>query len=264
MPEAVPRRGRDRDQRWRVPLTLAMIVTSLILAVMIVWTVVERAAAMAPRRGSPLAVPVQSNVHLPHFLARSPLLAQAADRIRQESKKRPFVAQQEGGGAGDGEPRPILDGVSAELLSGGVIDLATSYPNYVVLVVNVASHCGFTETNYAELQAMYDAYRRDNFVVLAFPCNQFGAQEADSPGEIMRFIRREKHATFPVFAKVDVNGEGAHPLYQRLKHTLNVSAVEWNFGKFLIGRDGFAVRYYHHDAPLPQLRRDIEALVSKR
>ena len=127
----------------------------------------------------------------------------------------------------------------ATTLAGDRVDLA-SYDGQVVLVVNTASQCGFTP-QYAGLQELYERYAARGFSVLGFPCDQFGHQEPGTEGEIAAFCERNYGVTFPMFAKVDVNGEDAHPVYQWLraeKGGLLGDRVRWNFTKFLVGRDG--------------------------
>jgi glutathione peroxidase len=115
----------------------------------------------------------------------------------------------------------------------------------VLLIVNVASECGFTG-QYAGLQALYEKYKDRGLVVLGFPCNQFMNQEPDDDAAIQAFCSRKFSVTFPVFAKIDVNGENAHPLYQHLKKerrgTLGTSFIKWNFAKFLVDREGNVVK----------------------
>ncbi|KAL4139138.1 hypothetical protein PRIC2_002636 [Phytophthora ramorum] len=107
----------------------------------------------------------------------------------------------------------------------------------VILVVNVASDCGYTDKNYRELQDLYEKYHDEGFTVLGFPCNQFGAQEPGTAEEILKFTREKYHVTFPLFTKVDVNGDNAHPLFKFLKKQLDgfvTNDIKWNFTKFLI------------------------------
>jgi glutathione peroxidase len=115
------------------------------------------------------------------------------------------------------------------------------YAGKVLLVVNTASNCGFTP-QYAELEQLWRRYKERGLVVLGFPCNQFGGQEPAAEGEIARFCSLTYDVTFPMFAKVEVNGDGAHPLFQFLKSAkpgvLGTEGVKWNFTKWLIGRDG--------------------------
>ena len=111
----------------------------------------------------------------------------------------------------------------------------------VLLIVNVASRCGFTP-QYAGLEELYRRHRSAGFTVLGFPCNQFGAQEPGNEASIAAFCEEQYGVTFPLFAKVDVNGAAAHPLFSYLKRTrpglLGSGAIKWNFTKFLVGRDG--------------------------
>jgi len=129
---------------------------------------------------------------------------------------------------------------------GAQVPLAT-YSDRVLLVVNVASKCGFTP-QYAGLERLYRAYRDAGLTVLGFPCNQFGHQEPGSDDEIKQFCETSYDITFPVFGKVDVNGDDADPLYAWLKSTkpglLGTEAIKWNFTKFLVGRDGTVIKRF--------------------
>lgn len=132
----------------------------------------------------------------------------------------------------------------------------------VLLIVNTASKCGFTP-QYAGLEALYRTHRDRGFSVLAFPCNQFGAQEPGDAAEIASFCSLTYDVSFPVFAKVDVNGADAAPLWRHLKHEapglLGSEAIKWNFTKFLVGRDGRVIERY-----APTTRPDaIEADIQK-
>jgi glutathione peroxidase len=132
-----------------------------------------------------------------------------------------------------------LGDFSATSIDGDDVDLSI-YAGQVVLVVNTASQCGMTP-QYAGLQQLYDDHRAEGFVVLGFPCDQFGNQEPGSEGEIAQFCEDSYGVTFPMFAKVEVNGDGAHPLYQWLrsqKESRRGADIDWNFTKFLVGRDG--------------------------
>ncbi len=127
------------------------------------------------------------------------------------------------------------------------------YRGKTLLIVNVASQCGFTP-QYEGLQALYETFKDRGFVVLGFPCNQFGQQEPGGEAEIEQFCTRNFRVTFPMFAKIDVNGANAHPLYQYLKSEkpgiLGTEAVKWNFTKFLVGPDGTVLkRYAPNDKP---------------
>jgi len=127
------------------------------------------------------------------------------------------------------------------------------YKGKVLLVVNTASKCGFTP-QYTGLEALYRKYRDQGLEVLGFPCNQFGAQEPGSEQEIATFCETNYGVTFPLFAKVDVNGDATAPLYRYLKHEkpglLGTEAIKWNFTKFLVDRGGKVVaRYAPNDTP---------------
>jgi glutathione peroxidase len=123
----------------------------------------------------------------------------------------------------------------------------SGYRGKLLLIVNVASQCGFTP-QYAGLEKLYQKYHERGFEVLAFPCNQFGGQEPGSESEIREFCSTKYNVTFPVFSKVEVNGKGAHPLYQWLKGeakgVLGTEFIKWNFTKFLVDREGNVVDRY--------------------
>jgi glutathione peroxidase len=135
----------------------------------------------------------------------------------------------------------------------------------LLLIVNVASRCGFTP-QYQGLEALYREYKDQGLVVLGFPCDQFGHQEPADEAEIKRFCSLNYDVTFPLFAKIEVNGAGAHPLYQYLKTAqpglLGTEAIKWNFTKFLVGRDGAVLkRYAPNDTPA-SIEKDIAALLA--
>jgi glutathione peroxidase len=148
-----------------------------------------------------------------------------------------------------------------ESLTGQEIDFA-EYQGKVLLIVNVASQCGATP-QYAPLQKLYDKYKEKGFVVLGFPCNQFGAQEPGTAKEIATFCEKNYGVTFPMFAKIDVNGERAAPLYKHLTSPEAVSddagPVKWNFEKFLVGRDGRVVARFR-TAVRPDDPKVVEAI----
>lgn len=131
----------------------------------------------------------------------------------------------------------------------------------VVLVVNVASKCGFTP-QYKGLEELYKSFPQNKFMILGFPCNQFGAQEAGTNSEIQQFCSLTYNVTFPVLAKVDVNGDGADPVYQFLKSKnpglLGIEAIKWNFTKFLVGKDGQVLKRYAPTVEPMQIKSDIE------
>jgi glutathione peroxidase len=151
----------------------------------------------------------------------------------------------------------------AARLDGAEISL-DEFRGEVLLIVNTASACGYTP-QYAGLEALYRKYRDRGFAVLGFPCNQFGAQEPGAADEIATFCEARFGVSFPLFAKVDVNGPGAHPLFDFLRRAapgiLGSGAIKWNFTKFLVGRDGRAVQRYAPGTQPEALQRDIEALL---
>ena len=139
------------------------------------------------------------------------------------------------------------------------------YKGEVLLIVNVASHCGFTP-QYKGLEALQEKYHGRGFDVLGFPCNQFGAQEPGTHEEIQQFCETHYGVTFPLFAKIDVNGDNAAPLYKHLKNAkkglLGTEAIKWNFTKFLVDRKGAVIaRYAPNDTP-ESIAGDIEKALS--
>ena len=140
-----------------------------------------------------------------------------------------------------------------------------AYRDRVLLVVNVASKCGFTP-QYTGLEALYRKYKKLGFVVLGFPCDQFGHQEPGDEAEIQRFCSTTYDVTFPMFAKIDVNGPRVHPLYRHLKAeatgVLGSEAIKWNFTKFLVGRDGAVLRRYAPSDTPERIEKDLQALLA--
>ena len=135
----------------------------------------------------------------------------------------------------------------------------------VLLIVNTASACGFTP-QFAGLEKLHESYGPQGLVVLGFPCNQFGAQDAGSNGEIAEFCQLNYGVTFPMMAKINVNGADAHPLYQWLAAEapglLGSKSIKWNFSKFLVGKDGrVRKRYAPTDTP-ERLAKDIEVALA--
>ena len=141
----------------------------------------------------------------------------------------------------------------------------SQYQGKVMLVVNVASRCGFTP-QYAGLEQLWRDYRARGLVVLGFPCDQFGHQEPGDATEIKNFCSLTYDVDFPMFAKVEVNGAGAHPLWQWLKDEkgglLGIDAIKWNFTKFLVGRDGRVLKRYAPTDKPESMARDIEAALA--
>ena len=139
-----------------------------------------------------------------------------------------------------------------------------AYQGKVLLIVNTASKCGFTP-QYEGLEALHRRYADRGFEVLGFPCNQFGAQDPGDAAEIASFCSLTYDVTFPVFAKIDVNGAGADPLFERLKAdapgVLGSKAIKWNFTKFLVDREGRTVNRYAPTTKPADIEKDIEALL---
>jgi len=152
---------------------------------------------------------------------------------------------------------------SATTLAGKERTLA-DWRGQVLLIVNTASQCGFTP-QYEGLEHLYDDLRDRGFAVLGFPCNQFGRQEPGSAHEIEEFCRCTYGLSFPMFAKLEVNGEGAHPLYRYLKRErpglLGTESIKWNFTKFLVDREGRVVARYASRRTPQSLRAPIERLL---
>ena len=138
------------------------------------------------------------------------------------------------------------------------------YKGKVLLIVNVASKCGFTP-QYEGLEALYKKYKDQGLVVLGFPCNQFGSQEPGSEAEIKNFCRVNFGVTFPMFSKINVNGDDAHPLYRYLKSEqpgiLGSEAIKWNFTKFLVDKEGKVVERFGSSTKPKELEEKIEALL---
>jgi glutathione peroxidase len=148
---------------------------------------------------------------------------------------------------------------NATSIDGQDVDLST-YSGQVVLVVNTASQCGFTP-QYKGLQQVHDQYADKGFSVLGFPCDQFGGQEPGGDDEIAAFCERNFGVTFPLFSKVEVNGDNAHPVYQWLrsqKRGLMGDKIRWNFTKFLIGKDGKVIGRYSPTTKPEKIAGDIE------
>ena len=152
---------------------------------------------------------------------------------------------------------------SAQDLDGRDVKLST-YKGKVMLIVNVASKCGFTP-QYTGLEALWRKYREQGLVVLGFPCDQFGHQEPGDAEEIKNFCALSYEVSFPMFAKVEVNGANAHPLWQWLKSQksgfLGLDAIKWNFSKFLVDRAGKVVKRYAPTDTPEKIDKDLVALL---
>jgi glutathione peroxidase len=155
--------------------------------------------------------------------------------------------------------------ITADSLSGQPVNLS-QYKGQVLLIVNTASKCGFTP-QYKGLEAVYQQFKDKGAVVLGFPCNQFGAQEPGQAEEIGAFCEKNYGVTFPLFAKIDVNGDGAHPLFKKLKKDapgiLGTEGIKWNFTKFLIRKDGTVYNRYAPATKPEELIADIEKLLAE-
>jgi glutathione peroxidase len=159
--------------------------------------------------------------------------------------------------------------LSAPLLDGQVVCLG-QFRGKVLLIVNTASKCGFTP-QYAGLEQLYRTYKESGFELLGFPCNQFGRQEPGSAAEIGAFCEKEYGVSFPIFAKIDVNGKNAHPLYKFLKRAkpgflgvFGVARIGWNFTKFLIDRQGRVVGRFSPSTAPKALAAQIERLLDSQ
>jgi glutathione peroxidase len=149
----------------------------------------------------------------------------------------------------------------ATTIQGTSVSL-TDYRNKVLLIVNTASKCGFTP-QFEGLEKLYEKYADRDFAVLGFPCNQFGKQDPGNNGEIREFCQLNYGVSFPMFAKIDVNGDAAHPLFQYLKKAapgiLGSEKIKWNFTKFLVGRDGVVIDRF---APATAPERIEQAIIN--
>jgi glutathione peroxidase len=157
----------------------------------------------------------------------------------------------------------VLPNKPLERLDGSVENIS-DYIGKILLVVNVASECGFT-SQYRELQSLYQEFHDKGFEILAFPCNQFGAQEPGTAEQIQAFCKVNYGVTFPVFKKTNVNGPDTHPLFGYLKTAapglLGTEAIKWNFTKFLINREGLPVKRFASATTPKSIQADIQALL---
>uniref|UniRef100_A0A8R1HKG4 Glutathione peroxidase n=1 Tax=Caenorhabditis japonica TaxID=281687 RepID=A0A8R1HKG4_CAEJA len=135
------------------------------------------------------------------------------------------------------------------------------YQGKVLIIVNVASQCGFTNSNYTQFKELLDVYKKDGLEVLAFPCNQFGGQEPSCEIDISNFVQDKFKFEPDLFQKIDVNGDNADPLYKFLKNEKGgflVDAIKWNFTKFLVGRDGHVIKRFSPTTEPKDMKKDIE------
>jgi glutathione peroxidase len=158
---------------------------------------------------------------------------------------------------------PTIYDFTAKSIDGRDVPLS-DYRGKVLLVVNTASKCGFTP-QYEGLEKLHEDYAARDFEVLGFPCNQFGAQEPGDEAEIANFCKLTYDVSFPMFAKIDVNGDAAHPLYRYLKGQakglLGSEGIKWNFTKFLVARDGKVVDRFAPTTRPEALKAEIEKLL---
>lgn len=153
---------------------------------------------------------------------------------------------------------------SAERIDGSQ-QVFSDYRDNVLLIVNTASNCGFTP-QFADLEALYQCYKAQGLVVIGFPCNQFGAQDPDSNENIGAFCQKNYGVTFPMMAKVAVNGKEAHPIYQWLKAQKGdvlTDSIKWNFTKFLVSRDGEVLERYAPTTKPDAIKQDIEQVLAR-
>ena len=152
-------------------------------------------------------------------------------------------------------PVRAIDGVERDL---------SEYTDKIMLIVNTASKCGFTG-QYKGLEALYRRFKDKGLVVLGFPCNQFMSQEPGAESEIASFCKLNYDVTFPMFSKVEVNGDNTHPLFKELKERapgfLGTNSVKWNFTKFLVGRDASTVKRFASTVPPEEMAAEIEGLL---
>ena len=159
---------------------------------------------------------------------------------------------------------PTVYDFSANSIQGKGVKL-DQYQGKAMLIVNTASACGFTP-QFGGLEELHKTYGEKGLVVLGFPCNQFGAQDSGSNGEIAEFCQLNYGVSFPMMEKIDVNGSGAHPLYQWLSAEapglLGSKAIKWNFTKFLVGKDGAVIKRYAPTDKPASMANDIEAALA--
>ena len=153
---------------------------------------------------------------------------------------------------------------SANSIQGAAVKLS-QYQGKAMLIVNTASACGFTP-QFGGLEELHKSYGTKGLVVLGFPCNQFGAQDSGSNGEIAEFCQLNYGVSFPMMEKINVNGSDAHPLYQWLSAEapglLGSKAIKWNFTKFLVGKDGVVIKRYAPTDTPASMSKDIEAALA--
>jgi len=163
---------------------------------------------------------------------------------------------------GDWENAKNVYEFHAKDIDGNLIDLA-KYKGRVILIVNVACNCGFTESNYPQMQELYRKHEAEGLSVLAFPCNQFMSQEPNPDAAIKDFVKKYD-VNFDMFSKINVNGGDAHPLYKYLKSKVDGTFgnfIKWNFSKFLVNREGIPVKRYGPNVEPKNIEADILKLL---
>ncbi|CAB05581.1 Glutathione peroxidase 2 [Caenorhabditis elegans] len=143
----------------------------------------------------------------------------------------------------------------------------SNYQGKVLIIVNVASQCGLTNSNYNQFKELLDVYKKDGLEVLAFPCNQFGGQEPSCEIDIAAFVADKFKFEPTLFQKIDVNGDNTAPLYKFLKQEKGgflVDAIKWNFTKFLVGRDGHVIKRFSPTTEPKDMKKDIEAALQAK
>ena len=147
----------------------------------------------------------------------------------------------------------------------GTVENLANYNGKTLLIVNVASNCGFTP-QYKDLQQLYLDFKDKGLEVLAFPCNQFGSQEPGNLRDIQNFCTERYAVTFPIFSKIDVNGDNEHKIYTYLKKrapgVLGTTKIKWNFTKFLIDYKGISVKRYAPQTPVIEIRKELVEIIS--
>ena len=159
---------------------------------------------------------------------------------------------------------PIYSLSAVRLQGGDPPQPLADYAGKVMLIVNTASKCGFTP-QFEGLEALYQTYQARGLVVLGFPCNQFGAQEPGDSDEIASFCQKNYGVSFPMFSKVEVNGDDTHPIFKLLKQSarglLGSEGIKWNFTKFLVNREGAVIERYAPTTAPEAIAKDIEKLL---